>query len=169
MYLWTTHWIQRVVYARSVLPILPEKNPIIRDKKTFKDHHRRTENSAFDVMRRLFIGHGLPKSLMLWSSTILWFAAPMVNLFYIQKSPQIAFTNIANGFDLWPCQIRVKTDLILGKDGTVIRKLSGYIYKDNGALRDRVCYRVSSRPVIDCRLKLSAASRMYDHTNNRSA
>ena len=31
-------------------------------------------------------GHGLPKSLMLWSSAILWFVAPMVNLFYIQKN-----------------------------------------------------------------------------------
>jgi hypothetical protein len=34
-----------------------------------------------------FIGHGLPKSLMLWSSAILWFVAPGVNLFYIQKNP----------------------------------------------------------------------------------
>jgi hypothetical protein len=33
-----------------------------------------------------FIGHGLPKSLMLWSSAILWFVVPMVNLFYIQKN-----------------------------------------------------------------------------------
>ena len=47
-----------------------------------------------------FIGHGLPKSLMLWSSAILWFVAPMVNLFYIQKNSKIAFTNIADGFDL---------------------------------------------------------------------
>ena len=34
-----------------------------------------------------FIGHGLPKSLMLWSSAILWFVAPMVNLLYIRKNP----------------------------------------------------------------------------------
>jgi hypothetical protein len=34
-----------------------------------------------------FIGHGLPKSLMLWSSAILWFFAPMVNLLYIRKNP----------------------------------------------------------------------------------
>ena len=27
-----------------------------------------------------FIGHGLPKSLMLWSSAIRWFVAPMVSL-----------------------------------------------------------------------------------------
>jgi hypothetical protein len=47
-----------------------------------------------------FIGHGLPKSLMLWSSAILWFVAPMVNLLYVKKNPKIAFTNIANGFDL---------------------------------------------------------------------
>ena len=33
-----------------------------------------------------FIGHELPKSLMLWSSVILWFVAPMVNLLYIQKN-----------------------------------------------------------------------------------
>ena len=33
-----------------------------------------------------FIGHGLPKSLMLWSSAILWFVAPVVSLFYIQKN-----------------------------------------------------------------------------------
>ena len=32
-----------------------------------------------------FIGHGLPKSLMLWISAILWFVVPMVSLFYIQK------------------------------------------------------------------------------------
>ena len=30
-----------------------------------------------------FAGHGLPKSLMLWSSAILWFVAPIVNLLYI--------------------------------------------------------------------------------------
>ena len=34
-----------------------------------------------------FIGHGLPKSLMLWSSAIIWFFAPMVNLLYIRKNP----------------------------------------------------------------------------------
>ena len=35
-----------------------------------------------------FLGHGLPQSLMLWSSAILWFAAPIVNLLYIFKSPR---------------------------------------------------------------------------------
>ncbi len=30
-----------------------------------------------------FLGHGLPQSLMLWVSAILWFLAPIVNLFYI--------------------------------------------------------------------------------------
>ena len=30
-----------------------------------------------------FLGHGLPQSLMLWSSAILWFVAPIVNLLYI--------------------------------------------------------------------------------------
>ena len=30
-----------------------------------------------------FIGHGLPQSLMLWVSGILWFVTPLVNLFYI--------------------------------------------------------------------------------------
>tara|TARA_B100001093_G_scaffold258631_1_gene247335 strand:+ start:1217 stop:1384 length:168 start_codon:yes stop_codon:yes gene_type:complete len=34
-----------------------------------------------------FIGHGLPKSLMLWSSATRWFVAPMVNLLYFQKDP----------------------------------------------------------------------------------
>jgi hypothetical protein len=34
-----------------------------------------------------FIGHGLPKSLMLWSLAILWFVAPMVNFLYIRKNP----------------------------------------------------------------------------------
>ena len=34
-----------------------------------------------------FVGHGLPKSLMLWSSVILWFVAPIVNLLYIRKNP----------------------------------------------------------------------------------
>ena len=33
-----------------------------------------------------FAGHGLPKSLMLWSSAILWFVAPIVNLLYIRKN-----------------------------------------------------------------------------------
>ena len=33
-----------------------------------------------------FIGHGLPKSLMVGSSAILWFVAPIVNLYYIQKN-----------------------------------------------------------------------------------
>ena len=39
-----------------------------------------------------FVGHGLPQSLMLWISVILWFAAPIVNLFYIfmdKKTRQI--------------------------------------------------------------------------------
>ena len=35
-----------------------------------------------------FAGHGLPKSLILWSSAILWFVAPIVNLLYIRKNPQ---------------------------------------------------------------------------------
>ena len=30
-----------------------------------------------------FVGHGLPQSLMLWAAAILWFVAPIVNLFYI--------------------------------------------------------------------------------------
>ena len=30
-----------------------------------------------------FVGHGLPQSLILWESAILWFVAPMLNLFYI--------------------------------------------------------------------------------------
>ncbi len=30
-----------------------------------------------------FVGHGLPNSLMLWSSAVLWFVAPLVNLGYI--------------------------------------------------------------------------------------
>ena len=34
-----------------------------------------------------FAGHGLPKSLMLWSSAILWFVAPIVTLLYIRKNP----------------------------------------------------------------------------------
>ena len=40
-----------------------------------------------------FIGHGLPKSLMLWSSAILWFVAPIVNLLYIRKNSKTA-TNL---------------------------------------------------------------------------
>ena len=30
-----------------------------------------------------FVGHGLPQSLMLWVSAMLWFVAPIVNIFYI--------------------------------------------------------------------------------------
>ena len=40
-----------------------------------------------------FVGHGLPQSLMLWVSAILWFVAPIVNLFYIftnKKTRQIS-------------------------------------------------------------------------------
>ena len=32
-----------------------------------------------------FIGHGLPQSLILWLSAILWFVTPVVNLLYIFK------------------------------------------------------------------------------------
>ena len=30
-----------------------------------------------------FVGHGMPQSLMLWVSAMLWFLAPLVNIFYI--------------------------------------------------------------------------------------
>ena len=30
-----------------------------------------------------FVGHGLPQSLILWVSAILWFIVPIVNLFFI--------------------------------------------------------------------------------------
>ena len=30
-----------------------------------------------------FVGHGMPQSLMLWVSAVLWFVAPIVNFFYI--------------------------------------------------------------------------------------
>ena len=33
-----------------------------------------------------FAAHGLPQSFMLWMWVILWFVAPMVNLFYIFKN-----------------------------------------------------------------------------------
>tara|TARA_A100001011_G_C13702274_1_gene592110 strand:+ start:124 stop:297 length:174 start_codon:yes stop_codon:yes gene_type:complete len=33
-----------------------------------------------------FVGHGIPQSLMLWLSAILWFVAPVVNLLYILKN-----------------------------------------------------------------------------------
>ena len=32
-----------------------------------------------------FIGHGTPKSLMLWGSAFLWVISPLVNLLYIFK------------------------------------------------------------------------------------
>ena len=35
-----------------------------------------------------FLGHGLPQSLMLWSSAILWFVAPIANFLYIFISPR---------------------------------------------------------------------------------
>ena len=31
------------------------------------------------------ISHGLPKNWILWSSLLVWFLAPLVNLFYIYK------------------------------------------------------------------------------------
>ena len=33
-----------------------------------------------------FIGHGLPKSLILWTSASLWLLAPLVNLYNILKN-----------------------------------------------------------------------------------
>ena len=33
-----------------------------------------------------FAGHGLPESLMLWSSTILWCVASLVNLLNMKKN-----------------------------------------------------------------------------------
>ena len=32
-----------------------------------------------------FISRGLPKSWILWTSTTVWFLAPIVNLYYIYK------------------------------------------------------------------------------------
>ena len=36
-----------------------------------------------------FIGHGMPQSLMLWVSAMLWFVAPIVNLLYIFTNKKI--------------------------------------------------------------------------------
>ena len=47
------NFIQRVFCGRSVLPILPAKTPITGYKNEFKEHRRRTESSAFNVMRWL--------------------------------------------------------------------------------------------------------------------
>ena len=30
-----------------------------------------------------FVGHGIPQSLVLWVSAMLWFLVPLVNIFYI--------------------------------------------------------------------------------------
>ena len=30
-----------------------------------------------------FAGHGIPQSLVLWVSAMLWFLVPLVNIFYI--------------------------------------------------------------------------------------
>ena len=48
-----------------------------------------------------FIGHGTPKSVILWSSAILWALAPLVNLFYIFKN----FTILYN-INLIPSNVR---------------------------------------------------------------
>ena len=32
-----------------------------------------------------FISHGFPKSLILWSSAILWLLGPLINILYILK------------------------------------------------------------------------------------
>ena len=34
-----------------------------------------------------FIGHGLPHNPILWTSATLWLLAPLVNLWYIKKTP----------------------------------------------------------------------------------
>ncbi len=36
-----------------------------------------------------FVGHGMPQSLMLWVSAMLWFVAPIVNLLYIFTNKKI--------------------------------------------------------------------------------
>ncbi len=33
-----------------------------------------------------FVGHGMPQSLMLWVSAMLWFVAPLVNIFTNKKT-----------------------------------------------------------------------------------
>ena len=40
-----------------------------------------------------FIGHGTPKSVILWSSAMLWALAPVANLFYILKSHENFYYN----------------------------------------------------------------------------
>ena len=40
-----------------------------------------------------FVGHGLPQSLILWVSAILWLVAPIVNLFYILMNKKNRHTN----------------------------------------------------------------------------
>ena len=39
-----------------------------------------------------FVGHGLPQSLILWVSAILWFVVPIVNLFYILMNKKTRHT-----------------------------------------------------------------------------
>ena len=67
------------------------ENPIIANKSLEINMRLKTIAIGLNLLLLLlcvgfFIGHGLPKSLMLWSSAILWFVAPMVNLLYIRKT-----------------------------------------------------------------------------------
>jgi hypothetical protein len=80
------NFIQRVSCGRSVLPILPAKPQSPEIKMRFKTIAVGLNLLLLMLCVSFFIGHGLPKSLMLWSSAILWFVVPTVNLFYIQKN-----------------------------------------------------------------------------------
>jgi hypothetical protein len=83
-----------------VLPTLPAKPQSPEVKMRLKTIAIGLNLLLLMLCVGFFTGHGLPKSLMLWSSAILWFVVPMVSLFYIQKNSWIAFTDLADGFDL---------------------------------------------------------------------
>jgi len=84
-------WEKIPAVWRSVKPNSEDKFPDAKIDENSKPKVLKNIAIGLNVLLMLlcvgfFAGHGLPKSLMLWSSAILWFVAPFVNLLYIRKN-----------------------------------------------------------------------------------
>ena len=56
---------------------------LTNENDEFKKRCDHDECLAHTLVFWFLLGHGLPKSWMLWSSAVLWFVAPIINLLYI--------------------------------------------------------------------------------------
>ena len=63
-----------------------QKNPLMEKGMSLKNIAIGLNVLLILLCVGFFAGHGLPKSLMLWGSAILWFVAPIVNLIYIRQN-----------------------------------------------------------------------------------